>query len=591
MAAGTPGSDALIAQVAIAGGGPVGLMLAIELGRRGVRTLLLNERPGTTPYPQANATQARTMEHYRRLGFAERIRATGLPPDYPTDICYFTRYAKHELARFSLPSSRDARSLVRSLGGSWSAAELPHRGSQMFIEPVLYEEAGKLPEVTLRYGWRVAAFEPRADAVGVTIERAGQGGSAGCVERLEVPWLVGCDGARSGVRRALGIGWTGETGVQRDFMGGRMMAMHFRSPDLYACIGRPPAWMYWTFNAGRRSFMAAIDGVDAFVYHTQLHPGEDPDDIDDAALCAMFFETLGARCEIEPLSRSSWVAGHALVAERMRVGRVFLAGDAAHLFTPAGGLGYNTGVDDAVNLGWKLAAVIRDGADPALLDSYEAERRPAAIRNTGYARAFADSIGLYRAPEGLEDDSAQGEALRREAGERLLRHARAEFNIPGITLGTRYDGSPIVVSDGSTPPADRADVYEPTSVPGGRAPHGWLPDGSSLFDRFGEGFTLLEIVPAGDEATTEGIPRSAAAWLGLPPSDGRANAALRTMSISHLPISWADAASIGLDALYPRRFTLIRPDQVVAWRGDRLPAFGEVMPARKLGVPQQTSRS
>ncbi len=530
-------------EVAIAGGGPVGLMLAIELGRRGVRTLLVNDRPDTSPHPQANATQARTMEHYRRLGFADRIRATGLPPDYPTDICYFTRYARHELARFALPSSRDARVLVRNLGGSWSAAELPHRGSQMFIERVLRGEAAKLPSVNLRYGCRLAGFEQADDGVMLQLDPGG--------EPVRAQWLVGCDGARSGVRRALGIGWTGETGIRRDFMGGRMMAMHFRSPDLYAVIGRPPAWMYWTFNAGRRSFMAAIDGVDAFVFHTQLRSDEDPEAIDDEALKAMFFETLGARCELSLLSRSSWLAGHVLVAERLREGRVFLAGDAAHLFTPTGGLGYNTGVEDAVNLGWKLAAVLREGAPASLLDSYEAERRPAAIRNTGYARGFADSIGLFVPPEGLEDETSQGEALRRQAGERLLAHAKAEFNIPGITFGTRYDGSPIVARDDEAPPPDRADVYQPSSIPGGRAPHAWLPDGGSLFDRFGFGFTLLELAPdepAGDAPLAQGMA-----------------------GLAHLRITPAQARAAGLRDLYPRRFTLIRPDQVVAWRGERLP--------------------
>ena len=530
-------------EVAIAGGGPVGLMLAIELGRRGVRTLLVNDRPDTSPHPQANATQARTMEHYRRLGFADRIRATGLPPDYPTDICYFTRYAGHELARFALPSSRDARMLARSLGGSWSAAELPHRGSQMFIERVLRDEAAKLRSVSLRYGCRLAGFEQGERGVILQLDPGG--------EPVRAQWLVGCDGARSGVRRALGIGWTGETGIQRDFMGGRMMAMHFRSPDLYAVIGRPPAWMYWTFNAGRRSFMAAIDGVDAFVFHTQLRTGEDPEAIDDEALKAMFFETLGARCELRLLSRSSWLAGHVLVAERLREGRVFLAGDAAHLFTPTGGLGYNTGVEDAVNLGWKLAAVLREGAPASLLDSYEAERRPAAIRNTGYARGFADSIGLFVPPEGLEDETSQGEALRRQAGERLLAHAKAEFNIPGITFGTRYDGSPIVARDDEAPPPDRADVYQPSSIPGGRAPHAWLPDGGSLFDRFGFGFTLLELAPdepAGDAPLAQGMA-----------------------GLAHLRIAPAQARAAGLRDLYPRLFTLIRPDQVVAWRGERLP--------------------
>jgi len=343
------------------------------------------------------------------------------------------------------------------------------------------------------------------------------------------------------------------------------MAMYFRSPDLYARIARPPAWMYWTFNAGRRSFMAAIDGIDAFVFHTQLREGEDPDRIDDETLKAMFFETLGDRCRVELLSRSSWLAGHALVAERLRDGRVFLAGDAAHLFTPTGGLGYNTGVEDAVNLGWKLAAVIRDGAPPALLDSYEAERRPAAIRNTGYARGFADSIGLYRPAEGLEDEGPRGEALRREAGERLLAHARAEFNIPGITFGTRYEGSPIVASDGEAPPPDRADAYVPTSIPGGRAPHAWLPDGASLFDRFGFGFTLLELSHDGREPVRD-----------APGGEGPAVPGLQAPGSKHLRVGGAEARAAGLDRLYPRRYTLIRPDQVVAWRGDDLP--GDVRP-------------
>ena len=546
--------------VAIVGGGPVGLVLAIELGRRGVRTVLFNDRQGTSPHAQANATQARTMEHFRRLGLADRVRALGLPADYPTGNTYFTRYTGWELARFSLPSSRDARTKVRSLGGSWSAAELPHRCSQMYIEPVLLDEAKRQASVELRFGWRVDRIDEFADGVGLIAtresDRAARGAGKGGAPRdpladtcaVRARWVVGCDGARGPVRRHLGIDYAGERGVERDFMGGRMHAMHFRAPDLYRIIDRPPAWMYWAFNRERRGFMPAINGVDEFVFHSQLKRGEDPDAIGEAQIRSMFFAALGRECELEILSRSSWTAGHALVAQRMRAGRFFLAGDAAHLFTPTGGLGYNTGVEDAVNLGWKLALVARGLAGEALLDSYDAERRPVALRNTAFARGFADSIGLYSPPEGLEDEGARGDALRAEAGEYLGRHARAEFDIPGITFGARYDGSPIVVDGREAPPPDRANAYEPTSIPGGRAPHLWLDERTSLYDRFGFEFTLLDLGARG------GVGTLAREFGGAGP---------------HVEVLAIDSAP--LRELYRRRYVLVRPDQVVAWRGDTLP--------------------
>ncbi len=181
------------------------------------------------------------------------------------------------------------------------------------------------------------------------------------------------------------------------------------------------------------------------------------------------------------------------MAEKFQRGRIFLGGDAAHLFTPTGGLGYNTAVEDAVNLGWKLAAVLKGWGGPALLDSYETERQAIARRNTAYARGFADSLGLFVPPPELEDDSPAGEAARKLTGDHFNHHARFEFNIPGITFGGRYDGSPIVVSDGTAPPPDAPNSYQPTACPGGRAPHLWLGDGRSLYDALGFEFTLLQL--------------------------------------------------------------------------------------------------
>jgi 2-polyprenyl-6-methoxyphenol hydroxylase-like FAD-dependent oxidoreductase len=527
--------------VIIIGAGPCGLVLAIELGRRGIATIVLEEKTSPARFPAANATQARTMEHYRRLGFAETVRAQGLPPDYPTDIAYFTRYARHELARFSLPSARAAREIVRTLSGSWSAAELPHRVSQMFVEGVLRKEAEACPSVSLRPGWRMTAIRDTGAGVEVDAERTDGSGRT----TLRTAYALGADGGGSGTRKALGFGYVGESGVVRDFMGGRMFAIHFRSAALYDMIPHPRAWMYWAVNRERRSFMATVNGRDEFNFHTQLKNGEQAELITDRQAKDMFNATLGAEHDVQIIARSSWNAGYTLVAEKFQHGRIFLGGDAAHLFTPAGGLGYNTAVEDAVNLGWKLAAVLRGWGGPALLDTYESERQPLARRNTGYARGFADSLGLFVPPPELEDDSPAGEAARRLTGEHFNAHARAEFNIPGITFGGRYDRSPIVVPDGTAPPTDAANSYTPTACPGGRAPHLWLPDGRSLYDAFGFEFTLLQLGPRpADAAPFE----AAAASLNIP------------LSIVHV------ARDEARD-LYQADLALIRPDQIVAWRG------------------------
>jgi 2-polyprenyl-6-methoxyphenol hydroxylase-like FAD-dependent oxidoreductase len=533
-------SEKLDCDVAIIGGGPCGLTLAIELGRRGVSAILLEEKTSPARFPAANATQARTMEHYRRLGFAEKVRAQGLPPDYPTDIAYFTRYTKNELARFSLPSARAAREIVRTLTGSWSAAELPHRVSQMFVEDVLRAEAAAYATVSIRPGWRMAAVCDTGSAIEVEAEYKG------CRTRLRAAYVVGADGGGSPTRKTLGYGYIGESGVVRDFFGGRMFAIHFRSTMLYDVIPHPRAWMYWAVNSDRRAFMASVNGRDEFTFHTQLRAGQSEKDITDAQAKAMFEEAFAAPLDIEIIARSAWTAGYTLVAEKFQRGRIFLGGDAVHLFTPTGGLGYNTAVEDAVNLGWKLAAALQGWGGPALLDTYEIERQAIAKRNTAYARVFADSLGLFVPPPELEDDSPSGAAARKLTGEHFNHHARFEFNIPGITFGGRYDGSPIIISDGTAPPPDAVNTYEPTGCPGGRAPHLWLSDGRSLYDVLGLDFTLLQFGSTPVDATPF-----------------RAEAQVLNMPLTIVPIPGADTRD-----LYGTDLALIRPDQIVAWRGN-----------------------
>jgi hypothetical protein len=258
----------------------------------------------------------------------------------------------------------------------------------------------------------------------------------------------------------------------------------------------------------------------------------------------MVRQAIGAPLAVEVLARGTWTAGHSLVADRLRRGRVFIGGDAAHLFTPTGGLGYNTAIEDAVNLGWKLAAVLKGRAAPRLLESYQDERRPLAVRNTGYAKGFADSLGLYEPPPEIEDETPAGETARRRAGEYFQAHGRAEFNIPGITFGGRYDGSPAIVADGSAPPPDAANLYVPSACPGGRPPHLWLADGRSLYDLFGFEWTLLRLGASRGEGFVK-------------------QAQVRKLDLEVVDLPLPEARE-----LYGADLALIRPDQIVAWRGN-----------------------
>ena len=537
-----PCPAAIETDVLISGGGPCGLMLANELGRRGIRCLLVDAKPGTAFNPQANATQARTMEHFRRLGFAHEIRALGLPPDHPTDIAYFTRYARHELARIRLPTAAEAIVRIKSMSGSWSAAELPHRVSQKFVEQVLRRHAQAWPSNDVRYGWTLEGFDDDGASVRATVRPSGGGAAQAVVAK----YLVGADGARSFVRQRLGIEWSGVTGIQREFMGGKMFAVYLRAPQFLSVLRHPKAWMYVSVNRERRAFMASVDGIAEYAFHAALRPGEEADAWTEADARRVFAEAVGAEIPIEILSMGTWLAGHALVAARFAQGRVFIAGDAAHLFTPTGGLGYNTAVEDAVNLGWKLAAAIRGQAPATLLASYEAERRPLALRNTGFARRFADSVGLFVARPELDEASERGEAERRLAARHLDEHARLEFNIPGVTFGGRYDGSPVIVGDGAPLPPDEPNAYTPTASPGGRPPHAWLDDGSSLYDHFHDSeWTLL--------ALGADVPDTCA-------FQAAAQALAVDLRVVHLPQS-------ALRELYEAPLALIRPDHIVAWRG------------------------
>lgn len=535
---------ALETDVLIVGAGPCGLMLANELGRRGIPARVVDQDTGVATAPQANATQARSMEHYRRLGFADEIRKLGLPSDHPTDVAYFTTYSGYELGRHRMPPSGEADRIVRELESVWNAAELPHRVPQSHVEHVLYEKARALPGVEIAFNWRATAFEDNGDCVVTYLEHVQNGEKQTVVSK----YLFGADGGSSVVRKQLGIRYGGGDPTERDFMGGQMLSIYIDAPAFYDKLVGERAWMYWTFNRRRRALLASIDGKGKFVLQTQLRPGEDVETMTKVDCGRLFLQAMGCDIPHEVTGFAAWLAGRALAADTFRSGRVFLGGDAVHLFTPTGGMGYNTAIEDAVNIGWKFASVLKGQGGTKLLDSYEAERQPVAVRNTRNAAGFADSVGLYVPSPAIEDPGPAGEAARKRAGVYLSNHGKNEFTIPGFTLGARYNASPVIVEDDAPRPPDIPTVYVPSGKPGGRAPHVWCLDGASLYDKLGFEWSLLYFNP--DDA---GV------------SDFAAEAAKRGVDLKCVDLSGEPVAA----DFYEQRYALIRPDQVVAWRGDR----------------------
>ena len=523
--------------VIIAGGGPVGLTLAMDLGWRGVASLLFEERVAAEPpNPKCNTTNARSMEHFRRLGCADRLRAAGLPANHPTNVVYVTRVNGHLLARLNLPPSSMRRQDAGALDEGWPTPEPQHRISQIFVEPILYQHALTFPGVEIRRGWRVESFEQRDGEVVVdAVEIA-----TGRREQHRSRYLVGCDGGRSTIRRQLGIELSGVDVI------GRNVSVYFRSPELIEHDRNGPAWMYWIVNEDQFGTLVALDGKVLWLLHLAVPAGQDFDDID---LKVAIPAALGVEVPMEILGIERWTSRR-LVADRYRDGNVFLAGDAAHIWIPLGGFGMNAGIGDATNLAWLLSAEHHGWAGPRLLDAYEAERRPIGDLVSGAAVQIMKNRGpAMQVQDGLEDDSPAAEAMRRAMGERIVAADASQFNSVGVQLGYFYDKSPVNVDDGTPPPQFSLDKYIPTSRPGSRAPHAWLENGISLYDALGPDFTLLCIGPTSHDVS----PLEEAAI-------GR-NVPLKVLRIPQREI---------LATYENYSLVLVRPDQHIAWRGQQM---------------------
>lgn len=533
--------------VLIAGAGPVGLAAAIELGSRGVRCLVVERNDRVGYAPRAKTTNVRTREHLRRWGIADRLREVSpIPRDYPSNVVFATRMTGPRLARFeNALNGSPARNDLYSESAQW----VP----QYVLEEVLREHAASLRRVSISFSTELASF--KQDGGGVTSELKDL--STGKVEQVRSAYLIGADGARSLVRDAIGATMTGDRAYSRNYN------IIFRAPDLASRHAHGEAIMYWMINEELPSLLGPMDGQGLWFFMvTKLANDIDPASVDPVALIR---QGTGLHdLEIEIVGKDPWVA-HKLVADRYEEGRVFLAGDACHLHPPFGGFGMNMGIGDAVDLGWKLAAVLQGWGGPELLASYEAERRQVHERTIAEAVINYGVLGNQLVRPGLEDPGPLGEATRREVGEIIEATKLREFRTLGIVLGSRYADSPVIVPDGSEPPPEHFMLYVPSAHPGCLAPHLWLNDGSSLYDHFGSGFTLL--VTAGETQQAAGFA-AVAEHLGIPltvlaPGDRR------------------------LPARYAARFALIRPDQHVAWRGDALPADAAELLARVTGATEK----
>ncbi|NWG22987.1 MAG: FAD-dependent monooxygenase [Pseudorhodoplanes sp.] len=519
-------------EVLIVGGGPVGLAAAIELGHRGITCLLVerNDRVGYSP--RAKTTNVRSREHMRRWGIADQLRrASPMPSDYPTDVVFATRMNGHLLGRFPLAlNGSTRRNNLYSEEMQW----VP----QYVVEDVLRKHASSLDGVELRFGTEYISFSQDESHVKTTL-RDVQSGQTSCVRSA---FLIGADGARSSIRSDIGATMIGEDAFSRNF------TIIFRAPDLASRHSFGKAVMYWMINEDLPSVVGPMENNGLwYLIATRLPDDTEPSRADAAGLVrqATGLEDLA----LEIVATDLWLARR-LVADKQFDRRVFLAGDACHLHPPFGGFGMNMGIGDAVDIGWKIAATLQGWGGKNLLATYEFERKRVHERTVAEAARNYAMVGNQLVRSHLEDTGLLGEATREEVSDIIAVTKIREFRTLGLVLGYHYAGSPIVIPDGSEPPPDDAMVYIPSAHPGCLAPHLWLSDGSSLYDHFGQGFTLL--VTRGDAADAAPL-MVAAEELGIPvklicPNDAR------------------------LFGRYQAGLILIRPDQHVAWRGNTFPS-------------------
>jgi 2-polyprenyl-6-methoxyphenol hydroxylase-like FAD-dependent oxidoreductase len=528
--------------ILIIGGGPVGLALAADLGLRGTPCLLIEQGEGPPDHPRASAINSRSMEFMRRFGVADAVRAASAPEDFPHTALYCTSLNGFEIARIERPHHGGK-------GPTTESPERPQRCNQLWLDPILRDLAAAQAGVALRYRCRFESLQQEADRV-IASALDLDGGEP---LRIIAHYVVDCSGGHSPIRRAFNIPMSGSAYV------GHNLSIFVRAPRLWehhpmgkaaliSFVEPAGLWRNLVMLDGRALYRIGISGKAYF---------DAPEAVDADR---MFEEVVGKPVPHEVLSIRRWTARN-VVADQYRVGRVFLAGDAAHLNHPASGLGLNTGFGDAADLAWKLAATLAGWGGAGLIDSYPIERHPVGVRNVGHASMTFDTDRTQSPHPEIAQDTAAGAAARRAMGEAIVRTQTAKFITDGIALGYRYDPSPICWGEQSPAPPLTISDYHPTTYPGSRAPHAWLAPGRSTLDAFGPGFTLMRL--GADAPDPDPIAQAFAA--------------------RRVPLAILSVADPAIGALFERRLVLVRPDGHVAWRADALPADPSALVERVRG--------
>ena len=527
-------------QVLIIGAGPVGMTLAMDLAQRGVACIAVEMRTSDTPpSPKCNHVSARTMETFRRLGIVQQVRDAGLPADYPNDVAYRLSFTGQELSRIPIPARQERYTATGGPDTWWPTPEPPHRINQIYLEPVLQQCVRATAGVTTLYQTQVLRYEQDDEGVLAHCKSLADGSEF----TIRAQYLVGCDGGRSMVRKTIGASLQGTAVVSR------VQSTYLRAPDLLGRMQERPAWATFSVNSRRSGNVYAIDGKEHWIVHNYLRDEEPDFESVDRDQCLRAILGVDEDFEYEILSKEDWF-GRKLIADRFRDRRVFICGDAAHLWVPMAGYGMNAGIADAMNLSWMLAAHLNGWAPASILDAHELERKPITEQVGRFAMGHAQELmrKAQSVPADIEDDTPAGEASRQSFGQVLYDLNVQQYCCAGLNFGYYYDESPIIGYDGTPQPGYTMGGFTASTVPGCRTPHVWLEGKRSLYDEMGKEFTLL----CGDShADTLALEQDAAA-LGIP------------LKVLKLP-------ELRQHSEYSHRFTLSRPDQHVAWRGDALP--------------------
>jgi 2-polyprenyl-6-methoxyphenol hydroxylase-like FAD-dependent oxidoreductase len=525
--------------VLIVGGGPVGLAMAVELSYQGIDCILIEQTDGEVTDPKVSTVGPRSMEFCRRWGISQQIRDAGWRREHTLDIAWVTSVGGHEIYRVHFPSYAE-----RTLPDYTPEPE--QVCPQDWFAPIFQNFLGKYPDGVIKFLSRLDSFEQTENGAIAQIKNL----QTQSIEVIHARYMVACDGAKSGIRKACGVDAPSFHATQK------FQSVVFRAPELASVMGKNHAMVYYLVNPIITEPLRAVDGDS--LYRLILKPKEDGQvrDAQFAIRAAISIDT-----PFEIVSNLPWHLTHR-VADKFRVGNIFFVGDSAHTLSPSGGFGMNTGIGDAVDLGWKLAATIKGWAGDKLLDTYEIERRPIAVRNLEQANANLERTQKRSIPPAITSDSPEGEQIRADMALGIERsNVKREFDAPGVHFGFRYE-SPAIIPDG-TPPGDDPFEWQQSSYPGLRAPHAWLQPGKSTLDLFGHGFVLMCF------SSTLGSQSVA----GVFPVGGTGVVESFTLACQRIgvPISTTRIDNPDIAQLYERAFVLVRPDGHVAWRGDAMP--------------------